>query len=84
MSSVAEMNRLRWLCTHRSMREMDLLLESFLEKHYSALSAEKAAVFIALAEMEDLDLWALVMGRRACADSLQAEIVALLRESGKN
>jgi antitoxin CptB len=79
MDVVAEMNRLRWRCTHRAMLEMDLLLGEFLEKRFSNLSPEQAAAFVALAEMEDQDLWPLVVGKRACKDSMQAEIVSMLR-----
>ena len=79
LDSVAELNRLRWRCTHRSLLEMDILLGGFLEAHFSGLTAEQARAFTALVEMEDLDLWPLIAGRRACASPLQAEIVAMLR-----
>ena len=77
---VAEMNRLRWRCTRRSLREMDILLGGFLETHFAALTREQAAAFSALAEMEDHDLWPLITGRRECSDALQAQVVALLRK----
>lgn len=79
MDAVAEMNRLRWKCSHRAMLEMDLLLGSFLEKHFSSLTPEQSKEFVALVEMEDQDLWPLVAGRRECRDSMQAEIVSMLR-----
>ncbi len=79
MEASAEMNRLRWRCTHRALLEMDLLLGGFLEKHFSSLTPEQAAAFVILAEMEDLELWPLITGKRECADSLQAEVVAMLR-----
>lgn len=79
MEAGAELNRLRWRCTRRAMLEMDILLGSFLDKHYAGLTPEQAAVFIALADMEDLELWPLITGKRVCENSLQAEVVAMLR-----
>ena len=79
MDASAELNRLRWLCTHRAMLEMDLLLGGFFDKHYAELPPEQAAAFVELVEMEDHSLWPLVMGKRECKDALQAEIVTRLR-----
>jgi len=79
MITVAEMNRLRWRCTRRALLEMDLLLGNFLEKHFSNLTSAQAAAFVELADMEDIDLWPLVTGKRECKDSTQAEVLALLR-----
>jgi antitoxin CptB len=80
MEAGAELNRLRWRCTRRAMLEMDILLGSFLDKHYAGLTPEQAAVFVALADMEDLELWPLITGKRECENSLQAEVVAMLRK----
>ncbi len=78
----AALNRLRWRCTHRAMREMDVLLGGFLERSYPGLNPEQAAAFVALAEMEDTELWPLVVGRRMCSDPVQAELVAMMRNIG--
>ena len=80
---VSELNRLRWRCTHRALLEMDLLLGEFLDTQFSALNAEQAAAFVALAEMEDHDLWPLIVGKRPCADPVQREVVAMLRNVRK-
>ena len=62
---------------------MDLLLGDFLDTQFSALNAEQAAAFVALAEMEDHDLWPLIVGKRPCADPVQSEVVAMLRNVRK-
>ena len=81
MSTAAgELNRLRWRCSHRALREMDLLLGDFFDAYYSSLTAPQAAAFAQLAEMEDLDLWPLITGKRECADAVQAEVVRMLRD----
>lgn len=79
MLSVAEMNRLRWRCTHRAQLEMDLLLGNFLDKHFSNLSPEQEAAFVALAEMEDIELWPLIVGKRECQSPEQMQVVTMLR-----
>lgn len=79
MDAEKKMNYMRWRCTRRSMAEADFLLGGFVEKFYSALTPEQATAFEQLVEMEDLDLWALVSGRRECVDPLQAEMVVMLR-----
>ncbi|MBL0208156.1 MAG: succinate dehydrogenase assembly factor 2 [Propionivibrio sp.] len=80
MEADAELNRLRWRCTRRAMLEMDLLLGDFLDTHFSGLTPEQAAAFVVLADMEDLELWPLITGKRECANSLQAEVVSMLRD----
>jgi len=80
MISSAELNRLRWRCTRRAMLEMDLLLGGFLEKKFHDLTPAQAAAFIQLADMEDLELWPLITGKRECENPLQAEVVNMLRD----
>ena len=80
MLSDTEMKRLRWRCTHRAQLEMDLLLGNFLDKHFSKLGPEQEAAFVALAEMEDIELWPLVVGKRECHDPVQAQVVKMLRD----
>ena len=84
MSNETEMRlkRLRWLCAHRAQREMDLLLGNFLDTQFSKLDPEQEAAFVALAEMEDIDLWPLVMGKRECTDPIQKEVLRMLRGAG--
>ena len=73
------LKRLRWLCTHRAQLEMDVLLGNFLDKKFSKLSPEQEAAFIALAELEDNELWPLVVGKRECQDPVQAEVLSMIR-----
>lgn len=80
MDAAEQLNRLRWRCTRRALREMDILLGGFLDKRYASLTPDQAAAFVVLADMEDLDLWPLITGKRECENPLQAEVVAMLRE----
>ena len=82
MLNETEMKRLRWRCTHRAQRELDLLLENFLEQCFSKLNPEQEAAFVILAEREDIELWQLLMGKRECRDPVQAQVLSLLRKAG--
>ena len=80
LTAAGELNRLRWRCSHRALREMDLLLGGFFDAHFASLTAPQTAAFVKLADMEDIDLWPLITGKRACADAVQAEVVSMLRD----
>ncbi len=81
MLSDTDIKRLHWKCTHRAQLELDLLLGNFLEKHFSNLRPEQQEAFAALADLEDRELWPLVVGKRECDSPLQAEVVKLLRSA---
>lgn len=49
--------KLRWLC-RRGMKELDVLLESFLEHHHQALEHGSWPEFEALLQQEDNVFWA--------------------------
>ncbi|MDR0378811.1 MAG: succinate dehydrogenase assembly factor 2 [Candidatus Accumulibacter sp.] len=73
------MKRLYWRCTHRAQHELDLLLENFLDTRFRKLNPEQETAFVILAEMEDIDLWRLLMGKRECQDPVQAQVLDELR-----
>ena len=76
----AELNRLRWRCTHRAMLEMDVVLGHFLECHFAKLTEEQVAEFARLVEMEDQDLRPLILGKREGETKIQTEVLTLLRD----
>ncbi len=78
--NTAELNRLRWRCTHRAMLEMDVVLGHFLDNHFAKLSEEQAAEFVRLVEMEDQDLRPLILGKHQGENKIQDEVLALLRD----
>lgn len=61
MSNHSHINKLKWRC-HRGMLELDLILQSFLEKEYMNLSPSLQADFEKLLEIEDTELYAWLMG----------------------
>jgi antitoxin CptB len=71
----AALNQLRWRC-RRGMRELDVLLERYLDTRWASASEGRRQEFRALLELADPELAALCLGTVAPS----AEQVALLRE----
>ena len=72
---MSELSRLRWLC-RRGMKELDLVMTDYLERHYVSASASQQAQFRDLLQMQDPDLYNLLLRRREPDDP---DLVALLQ-----
>ena len=59
-----ELERVRWRC-RRGLLELDIVLGRFIEQHYAGLDAEQQAVFDALLDMPDAELWDMITGKMA-------------------
>ena len=57
-----ELAKLRWRC-RRGMRELDTILEGFLETGYRVLDAAEKARFAEILEYPDPDLHAYLVGK---------------------
>lgn len=75
---MSEFSRLRWLC-RRGMKELDVVLGSYLEQHYAAAGSEEQAAFRALLEMPDPDLYGLLLGRSGIDNPELEHMIARLR-----
>ncbi len=53
--------RIRWRC-RRGMRELDVLLETYLNRHFDLAAAPEQAQFLLLLDQEDPDIWAWLIG----------------------
>ena len=62
-----ELSRLRWLC-RRGMKELDLVLTRYLESQYSSTSESQRRAFRHLLEMQDPEIYTLLLGRRQSDD----------------
>jgi antitoxin CptB len=56
-----QLARLRWQC-RRGTKELDLLLQRYLDSGYLLADDEEKALFVELLELEDDDLVAVLMG----------------------
>ena len=73
-------NRLAWQC-RRGMRELDVLLNGFLEKRFDRLDAHERDSFARLLAYPDAVLLEWLMGRMVPADKDVASIVQDIRHS---
>jgi len=75
-------SRLIWHC-RRGIREMDILLQNYLETHYDGASSEEQNVFEELLEESDLDIFSWIMQKTA-PDEKYIKLIASIRESAAN
>jgi antitoxin CptB len=78
-----EIARLRWRC-RRGMRELDVLLVSFLNKSYGDLPVEQKRLFADLLELPDPDLHAHLVGRYEFTDPSLEKLLQSMRVFGSN
>lgn len=76
---MTEQARLKWHC-RRGMRELDLLLEGFLEHRYQALSPADRDSFARLLDCPNEDLMDWLMEGGSPQDEQLAEIVRQIRD----
>jgi antitoxin CptB len=77
---VSELNRLRWLC-RRGMKELDIVLLRYLDRHYAQAGDAEQLAFARLLEMQDPDIHALLLGRSFTEDREISDVVSTLRQS---
>ena len=75
---MSDADRFRWRC-RRGLLELDLILQSFLERHFERLDAAERGIFAELLELPDNDLLDCAMGRREPEDARYLGVVKLLR-----
>ena len=63
----ATLRRLRWRC-RRGMRELDQLLERYLDQRWAAASEAERGAFLVLLDTEDDKLWHWFLGHARSPD----------------
>lgn len=71
-------SRLKWLC-RRGMKELDLLMESYLEEDYPQASAEDRRAFETLLEYQDPLILDLLFARTQDPDPAIQSLIERLR-----
>ncbi len=74
----AELRRLRWRC-RRGMRELDRLLERYLDREWRKSPTAERAVFRVLLDTEDDKLWHWFMGHETPPDAPLQALVERIR-----
>ena len=75
---MSELSRLRWLC-RRGMKELDVVLSTYLDGYYEAASDDEQRQFRMLLEMPDPDIYRLLLGRGQADDTETRRLVEFLR-----
>lgn len=70
--------RLRWLC-RRGMKELDVLLSHYLEKHYPEAGPDDRSAFARLLERQDPDLYGLLLGMYQTDDPDEYRVIQHIR-----
>lgn len=78
MDDDSELRRLRWRC-RRGMRELDRLLERWLEREWRASPTRQRAAFLRLLDVEDDRLWRWFLGHETPDDVEIAALVERIR-----
>ncbi|MFT7459654.1 MAG: antitoxin CptB [Planctomycetota bacterium] len=80
---MSELSRLRWRC-RRGIKEMDLILQYFLEHDYPTLSSEDKTVFDEILDETDLDILDWVLDRAEPDRTEYKTIIKLFRQRTPN
>ena len=75
---MVELSRLRWLC-RRGMKELDVVMSLYLDSRYERASEVEKDSFKYLLDMQDPDLYALLLGQTICPDNAVQNLVVTLR-----
>jgi antitoxin CptB len=71
------MARLRWRC-RRGMREIDVLLNRYLDRAWETASPSERDAFLQLVDLQDPDLFGYLVGRATPAEESQRAIIACI------
>jgi antitoxin CptB len=72
--------RLRFRSCHRGMKELDVLLGRFVERHLDNLTTAQLDRYESLIESPDPDLYRWILGRGAAPAIHDTDVMALLRD----
>ncbi len=73
-----ELDRVRWRC-RRGMLELDIVLQRFVDKHYTQLNETELQQFDTLLNLPDNDLWDMITTRKKLGDTKLQPILQLLQ-----
>ncbi|MEM9605414.1 MAG: succinate dehydrogenase assembly factor 2 [Pseudomonadota bacterium] len=80
LNPAAIASRLRWRC-RRGMKELDIVLTTWLDKHYATATETERDVFLALLDMDDPDLAVVLLGGGSLGDPESDRVVHAIRAS---
>ena len=78
MNDEVEIKKLKWRC-RRGMRELDQLLERWLDTSWRQSSAADRETFLRLLDSEDDRLWKWFLGHEVAPDAALQDLVERIR-----
>lgn len=73
------LSKLRWHC-RRGVKELDVVLNKYLEKHYLNSNKNAQEAFITLLKLEDPILMSLVMDQHKIEDNEQNQVLDKIKK----
>ncbi|TDI76088.1 MAG: succinate dehydrogenase assembly factor 2 [Betaproteobacteria bacterium] len=73
-----ELDRVRWRCK-RGMLELDIVLQRFVDKHYTQLNETELQQFDTLLNLPDNDLWDMITAKKEMGDIKLQPMLRLLQ-----
>lgn len=83
MTEPADLNRLKWKC-RRGMKELDIVLTHYLEHCFEEASDDEKHAFETILDMQDPELYFLMIGKKTSEDETIANIVTILQHTSRN
>jgi antitoxin CptB len=77
---VDELSKLRWRC-RRGTKELDLLLLDYLERYYPRAGRIAQLAFTRMLELQDPEIYSLLLGGSVSGDREISDVIAVLRQS---
>ena len=75
---MSERSKLQWRC-RRGMKELDEVLERYMNNCYDNASEEERHIFAELLELQDPQLFAYVLGRETPKDGAVVDVIRKIR-----
>jgi len=70
-----EYSKLKWRC-RRGMLELDILLNTYLDKNYNTMSTQQGAVFSEVLDYPDQVLFDLLLGNMQSSDANVSRLIS--------
>jgi len=75
-----KLNKLKWRC-HRGTKELDILLQGYLEKHYIQARNEEQRLFVELLKLQDSQLILFLLGDQLPESKGLSRLVKKIRDN---
>ncbi len=82
-AQITEYSELKWRC-RRGMLELDILLNSYLDKNYNTMSQQQGDIFSEVLDYPDQVLFDLLLGNMQSSDARVSRLVSEIQRTSCN